>query len=975
MRVTKVQELLKRHSANRVERRPIDLRSYIRMPVSSRQIPENTTRLLEECSSINKHGLPALKLKLAQLGSTQPSERSSNNALKGLLRGYINMLQDEHKFGCPNLHSEGFSNVVSQGTLHIDDRDLKSYAPGNESEIHSVCPFVDPESRNVINHELEYKLLKYEGFKPPVVEAVRVLQNLLLSRSSPEVDDRGVSQMRSLFVRNGQIVVGPAYLSFLLHRVKTSGGLNDCGVSELIDNLVEVFSKSDVKDLGDIGRITTCKASNRTLINDLSLDHDIKQLLASVQVASEGLDGSTPPIGRTGGLIEARAGKEETSGDKALGSSGTKLDPDTLERMSSLNYSEVPSQASSRDKGGEHCSITVSHLSCEALGSFLNACTEQIRALALELECNPNMLTVEESSFILDELQLPYSVEFKESRSGVSIYRSPRAMVKRSLVVTIMGHVDHGKTTLLDVLQKSDIASGEAGLITQKLGAFKVTCDKGTLVFVDTPGHAAFGTMRNRGGACADVAILVVAADDGVMPQTMEAIDVIRRERLPFIVAVNKVDINGGLHVRGMLENCGLDLTDVPLVYISAKFNHNIDKLKDELFSFEKRLNLMVDATLPGSAYIFETAQHSTWGGCLRAIVRNGVIKEGGWMVCGEAYVKIKRMFDADWRPIKVAMPSDIVQLNWPNDISSCAGLLLHHCNSQARAQKMAAMNKRRLTNAIRATSNLSAKQPQSGHVESPATSAVTPNMKRIPEIGVVLRCGDQGGLDAVMEWISAFNERKRRDCNMPHLIERGYIPECASNDSTLLEMWHPIRVVAKNVGPFTRSDSQFVEAGIRAFLGFTCNVAEGVCRPPLVVTHDVIYELFSDIEQMFDFYFGATHVTKTEATMHVTQVGSITIKGVGKKQAIGTTVTSGTARLNNPCMLLRDGKIISENIRVLSMQSSRAHATELIKGNCNNCIVFKELAEEAKVGDEIVSYTKQPLPPLFGIVTNYILD
>eukprot|EP00371_Babesia_bovis_P000345 XP_001608992.1 elongation factor Tu GTP binding domain containing protein [Babesia bovis T2Bo] len=796
------------------------------------------------------------------------------------------------------------------------------------------------------NDDLQFELLRYEGVDPDILSSVKELRDRLRIEHSKSTEGNIAS------------ISSPSYISFLIQRLKLLG-FSDYSHEDLMERVLTVIHRGGLTKEDTVRWVNEYKTPVRTQLSDKSLEDELGSLLSTIRGrvdTSIAVLDSMKPVDR---YITA-----PNNVFPGLDSPGTSrhmpnIDSSILDKVDRMDYSSVGTRAPlSRDVSNDKV-LTVNQLTCEVLSSFLEVDLSKIEALSMELDCKPGALTTDEAMFIVDELSLPYSVSIAEYQGSVLLKRIKQSMVTRPLVVTIMGHVDHGKTTLLDTLQNSDIVSGEAGRITQKLGAFKLNLDRGTLVFMDTPGHAAFGRMRDRGVRCADIVILVVAADDGVMPQTMEAIDLIKRDCLPCIVAVNKIDLDSGQHVRGMLAESGLDMEKIPMVYISAKHGTQIDTLLSAIFELGNTINREVDANMAGTAYVFETELHPTIGGCLRAIVRSGVIKEGGWLVCGSTCNKVKRIYDSSYRVIKAGYPSDIIQIAWSSDALH-AGFFVHQRESRADAQKMVALAKRREANATISPGKL-------GSVDTVD--------KLPPEFGVVLRCGDQGGLDAVLEWISQFNKLQRDNCSIDHLIERGYINGSTKDPRQLLQNWEPIRVVSSSVGPFNRSDSQFVEVGNVAFLGFSTSIPEGILKPSLVSVHNVIYELFKDIERIFEFYFGATYVVKQEATMQVTQLGTLNLKGIGKCQAIGTTVSLGNVKINNTCMVIRDGKTLERDLRIHSMQSSRRDVTELLKGDSNNCLVFRECSTEIHIGDELVSYTKEPLPPLFGVVHNHLLD
>ncbi|GFE55852.1 translation initiation factor IF-2 [Babesia ovis] len=962
MGVRTARTLLVKHASTQAKGL-LDLKAHIRRPKISLETPNHSSDLGYDPNHVAKRPclLPSKFIRRQPTPIVSRIKRC--NAMLQSVKP-LGKVPDDILQYYKTLEPSPSANISSSKCLEHKDANVETDAQSADHK--SIAAYESLQRTSPVNEDVEYKLLEYEGVEPALVSVVKDIHkqfNRAPRANTETYCSNGTESRLDPTDEHFPTQFTPAYISFIIQRIRKLCGAELCE-EELMQRVHNVLDHGGITKEDTVAWLNECKSSMRSLMSDQSLNSEIDSLLSSIRDRKDDSD-----LGKTSGpsFMSKSPGKDAFFKEAAVKPSTPYImsgrfmqlvDRDSLDK---IDYTQVGTQPKVQKDTSSGSTLTVPRLTCESLSSFLGIDASRVQSLAEELDCKPDHLTVDEASFILDELSLPYRVTFVESQGSITIKRAEQSLVKRPLVVTIMGHVDHGKTTLLDTLQRSDIVSGEAGRITQKLGAFKLELERGTLVFMDTPGHAAFGRMRDRGVRCADVVILVVAADDGVMPQTKEAIELIKRDRLPFIVAVNKIDLDSGQHVRDMLEETGLDMSSAPMVYISAKYGQNIDGLTASLFNLENKLNLQVDASMPGTAYVFETELHPTIGGCLRAIVRSGAIREGDWLVCGQSYAKVKRLYDTSNRPIKIANPSDIVQLAWSND-SLTAGVFVHQRASRVEAQKMAALVKRRSANAhiqlSKASINFS-------------SDANTPP----PEFGVVLRCGDQGGLEAVVEWINEFNKRQRRECDLGYLIERGYMAGGHANPRSLLDTWEPIRVVSSSVGPFNRSDSHFVEAGKVAFLGFSTTVPDGVPRPELVSVHNVIYELFRDIERIFDFYFGPTHIVKPEANMQVTQLGNLSLKGIGKRQAIGTTVTSGTVRIANLCMIIREGKTLQRDLSVHSMQSSRKDVTELVKGDSNNCLVFRNADVEARIGDEIVSYTKEPLPPLFGVVYNYLLD
>lgn len=258
------------------------------------------------------------------------------------------------------------------------------------------------------------------------------------------------------------------------------------------------------------------------------------------------------------------------------------------------------------------------------------------------------------------EEEASWDLEMAES-SGDQVPRAP--------VVTIMGHVDHGKTSLLDAIREANVAAGEAGGITQHIGAYSVTKNDRRIVFIDTPGHEAFTRMRARGAKVTDIVILVVGADDGVMPQTLEAIDHARAAKVPIIVAINKIDkpdaqpdrIKQQLADRGLLaEDWGGDTVMVP---VSAKARTNLDTLLEMILLVTEMGNLKANPTRPAIGNVLEAQLDKGRGPVATVLVRNGTLKVGDFFICGSVFGKVRAMYDDRGGQIRQAEPSTPVEV------------------------------------------------------------------------------------------------------------------------------------------------------------------------------------------------------------------------------------------------------------------------------------------------------------------------
>ncbi len=257
----------------------------------------------------------------------------------------------------------------------------------------------------------------------------------------------------------------------------------------------------------------------------------------------------------------------------------------------------------------------------------------------------------------------------QESTQDIELAEDTKDLIKRAPVVTIMGHVDHGKTSLLDAIRSSRVAEREAGGITQHIGAYSVEHNDRKIVFIDTPGHEAFTRMRARGAKVTDIVILVVAADDGVMPQTLEALDHAKAAKVPIIVAITKIDkpdaqperVKQQLADRGLLaEDWGGDTVMVP---VSARARTNLDLLLEMILLVADLGDLKANPDRPGSGNVIEAKLDKGRGPVATVLVRNGTLKVGDYFICGSVFSKVRAMFDDRGAPVREAGPSSPVEV------------------------------------------------------------------------------------------------------------------------------------------------------------------------------------------------------------------------------------------------------------------------------------------------------------------------
>ena len=280
----------------------------------------------------------------------------------------------------------------------------------------------------------------------------------------------------------------------------------------------------------------------------------------------------------------------------------------------------------------------------------INQALDQETAVLVTEELGHKAKTVSDDAFE-EEVLSEFSVEGGEK-------------TKRAPVVSVMGHVDHGKTSLLDYIRASRVASGEAGGITQHIGAYHVETEKGMISFLDTPGHAAFTAMRARGATLTDIVVLVVAADDGVMPQTKEAVQHARAAEVPLIIAVNKIDKEEADTDRVKNELAQLDVIpedwggDVQFVHVSAKTGEGVDTLLDSILLQSEVLELTAVADAPASGIVIESRLDKGRGAVASVLIQRGTLKKGDIVLAGHEYGRVRAMMDENGKPIDSAGPS-----------------------------------------------------------------------------------------------------------------------------------------------------------------------------------------------------------------------------------------------------------------------------------------------------------------------------
>ena len=457
----------------------------------------------------------------------------------------------------------------------------------------------------------------------------------------------------------------------------------------------------------------------------------------------------------------------------------------------------------------------------------------------------------------------------------------PDKLDLRAPIITVMGHVDHGKTSLLDYIRNEKVADGEAGGITQHVGAYKVDTGESGITFIDTPGHEAFTQMRARGANVTDIVVLVVAADDGVMPQTIEAINHSKAANVPIVVAINKCDLpeaNPSM-IKAELtkyEVISEDLGgDTPVVEVSALNGDGVDDLLETLALVAEIEELKANFNTNASGYIIESRMEVGRGNVATVIVTRGTLKQGDFLYAGQAFCRVKSMFDHNNKTVKSVEPgSPIDIIGW--DESPTAGDQFVTVKNQKEAKAKADENKTKLKD----------HDNSSFSVES----RVSDMMKLLQEgelntVNIILKADTNGSVEAIKDGI---NKLATEEVN--------------------------IQVVHSAVGGIVLSDVDLASATESLIIGFNVrpdsqarNMAQS--KGIDVRTYNIIYELLDDISEAV---LGQMTIKTEEAIIGMADVKT-TFRAPKVGVVAGSIVSEGKVELDAKARLLRDGVVIYE--------------------------------------------------------------
>lgn len=477
-------------------------------------------------------------------------------------------------------------------------------------------------------------------------------------------------------------------------------------------------------------------------------------------------------------------------------------------------------------------------------------------------------------------------------------------MQKRPPIVVIMGHVDHGKTTLLDYIRKTNIAAKEAGGISQAVGAYEIehpSTSSGQaekITFIDTPGHEAFSKMRARGGQAADIAILIIAADEGVKKQTKEAHQIIKESKIPFIIAFNKIDkpnadvnrVKNDLYQEEIfLEGAG---GNISWKEISAKTGQGVNELLDLILLAAELEELQYDPETPAKGFILESKMDSRRGVAASVIVQNGTLKVGDEITVGATKAKIRSLEDFLGKRIDQAQPSAPVLILGFSDVPEVG-------------------------TEFTVGGEVVEKEAQSAQIDRAMS---VPDDKKT--INLILNASDSGSLEALADVIN----------NLP-------LPE-----------EYKFNIVSQSVGDITDGDVKFAISTEAIIIGFKVkankaadNLAKD--RDVKVMTSEIVYELIKELEEWLNKF-------KIETIIGDLEILAVFGKKPGNKQVIGGKVVEGEIRNQAICQIIRNDKELGSG-RIINLQQNKKDVSKVEAGN--ECGLLVQFEDDIRPGDHLV--------------------
>ena len=576
----------------------------------------------------------------------------------------------------------------------------------------------------------------------------------------------------------------------------------------------------------------------------------------------------------------------------------------------------------------DHAVITTDNLTVKILSESTGRSVPEIMSkflmLGMVVNINSN-IDFEAAELVASELgvtlekKLEQTFEEKVAEMHKSETDNAKDLVKRPPVVTVMGHVDHGKTSLLDRIRKTNVTLGEAGGITQHIGAYTISVNGESVTFIDTPGHAAFGAMRERGAKLTDVAILVVAADDGVMPQTVEAIKYIKAANVPMIVAINKIDVQTANPDKIKQQLTEYDVLpeewggDAIIVPISAKQGTNIDKLLEMVLFVAEYQNLKANPKRRASGSIIEARLDKGMGSVATVLVQNGTLNVGDNIVVGTCSGKVRAMINDKGAHVKKAGPSTPVQILGLTGVPN-AGDALYAVDSEL-ARQVASERLEKERKSMIKSADLS--------MDSLLNKIADANFK---DFNVIIKADVQGSLEALIESLGSIQNEEVK-----------------------------VRPIHCGVGAINENDVMMASASNAVIIGF--NVKPDFKAKVIAEKSKIDIKFYKIIYEAIDFVTKKIDTMKTPKYKEVV-TGHAEIRMVFKAskvgQIAGTYVLDGKISKNNKVRVYRKDKLLFDG-NIATIQREKNEAKEVNAGY--ECGVVFDGFSDFIVGDTFETY------------------
>ena len=556
--------------------------------------------------------------------------------------------------------------------------------------------------------------------------------------------------------------------------------------------------------------------------------------------------------------------------------------------------------------------------------------------LITELFKNGMMVTINEkidvdtAQIIVAELGLDYEIVNRQQDAEDTVSKADRvygddAQV-RPPVVAVMGHVDHGKTSLLDVIRREDVAAHEAGGITQHISAYQVTKNDRQITFLDTPGHEAFAALREHGAHLTDVVIIVVAADDGIKPQTLEAIRFARKAAAKMIVAITKIDKEGANIERVKQQLAEQQLLseewggDTVIVPVSSKTKQGIDKLLDMVLLVADIEELKADFDVPGEGLIIESHMEQGRGPIAVALVQQGTIKQGDFAVAGNTYAKVRVLDDSHGKSIKKAGPSTPVIITGFKSLPEFGNTFIVVGNEK-EARSLASKNSQE-------------SKETAGRLDMSSNDLIRMINRKtgMQELTVIVTADVQGSLTSVIDSLKTLDTDEVS-----------------------------IRVVGSGVGSITENDIRMASTSKAIIYGFQvampANIKQLAMRDKVPVRlYRIIYELLDDAKQELSALLAPEEI--------ITNVGRLVVRGVFKttktESICGGEVTKGKLVIPSFATVYRDDEIIAENLVVNNLKHGPTDTKEVLEGEMCGMDLATTSRLELQEGDRIEVFTRE---------------